>query len=219
MSLYFTSRAAAGQNLAEELKKYRYENTIVIALNDGGVTVGEPIAAELHCLLSLLLIEDITIPGEPEPYGSVNQDGRFTYNGYYSAGEIEGLYSEFHGVFEAQQRERVHDMNHLLADGGILNNQMIKDRVVILVADGLLNGASLDAAQDFLKRVRIQKIVMAVPLASVAAVDKMHILADELHVLNVSDNLLDINHYYEEKNLPTHEETIQKINQIILNWQ
>ena len=44
----FQDRAAAGNELAKQLMKYRYENTIVIGLSDGGVAVAEPIAAQLH---------------------------------------------------------------------------------------------------------------------------------------------------------------------------
>lgn len=219
MLKYFKSREEAGKLLVEKLVKYRYENSIVIALSDGGVAVGEPIAKELHCLLSFLIIENINIPGEPEPYGAISQEGRLTHNSYYSQGQIDGWYSEFHGNFEQEQREKFHKMNQLLGDGGILNTQMVKDRVVILVADGLISGALLDAAMNFLKPIRTQKIIIVTPLANVGAVDRMHILADELHVLGVSDDMLDIGHYYEENNLPSHEETIKKINQIILNWQ
>lgn len=217
-SRYFKTRQDAGQTLSHALEQYRFEDTIVIALSDGGVSVGEPIAEQLHCLLTLLLTEDVHIPGEPEPYGSVNQEGHLSYNGYYSVGEREGYYSEFHNVIDQQQHEKFQKLNRILGDGGILNVQMVKDRVVILVSDGLLNGASLEAAIDFLKPIRTNKIVVVSPLATVAAVDKMHVLADELHVLTVSDDLLEVNHYYEDNVLPSHEEIIKKINEIILNW-
>lgn len=217
--MYFKDRAAAGAELAKQLAQYRYENSIVIGLSDGGVAVAEPIATQLHCLMTLLLLEDIKIPGEPEPFGSVNQDGKFSQNSFYSAGEIEGMYSEFHGVFEQQQRENLSHMNALLGDGGILSPQMIKDRVVILVADGLLNGASLDAAMEFLKPIRTKKIIIVAALATRVATDKMHLLADEIYTLAINDDMLEVDHYFEVNDMPTREETIAKINQAILNWK
>lgn len=219
MSMYFKDRAAAGSELAKQLTQYRYENTIVIGLSDGGVAVAEPIATQLHCLMTLLLLEDIKIPGEPEPFGSVNQNGKFSQNSFYSAGEIEGMYSEFHGLFEQQQRENLSHMNALLGDGGILSPQMIKDRVVILVADGLLNGASLDAAMEFLKPIRTKKIIIVAALATRIATDKMHLLADEIYTLAINDDMLEVDHYFEDNSLPTREQTIAKINQAILNWK
>lgn len=218
--MYFESRAQAGQILAAQLEEqYRYENCAVIALSDGAVQVGEQIAGALHCILTMLLIEDIEIPGEGVSFGAVSQDGGFTYNGMFTAGEIEGYVGEFHGYLEEQKRQAFQKLNRLLGDGGIIDSNMLRDHVVILVADGLDDGASLDVAVDFLKPIRIQKLVVATPVATVPAVDKLHMLADELHVLDVKENFMGTNHYYEQNDIPSHEETIAKINQIVLNWR
>ncbi|HJP81789.1 MAG TPA: hypothetical protein VJ841_05325 [Candidatus Saccharimonadales bacterium] len=218
--MYFENRAQAGQLLANMLvERYRYENCAVVALSDGAVQVGEQIASALHCILTMLLIEDIAVPGESMNFGGVSQNGNFTYNGMFSAGEIEEYSSEFHGYLEEKKREAFQKMNRLLGDGGIIDNDMLRDHVVILVADGLDSGVSLDVAVDFLKPIRIKKLVVATPIATIVAVDKMHMLADELHVLDVKENFMGINHYYEQNDIPSHEETIAKINQIVLNWR
>lgn len=218
--MYFENRSQAGQILAAELlEKYRYEDCAVVALTDGAVIVGEQIAAALHCILTMLLIEDIEIPGEGMSFGGVSQDGAFTYNGMFSAGEIEQYTSEFHGYLEEQKRISFQKLNRLLGDGGLINNDMLRDRVVILVSDGLDSGASLDVAVDFLKPIRIKRLVVASPVATVQSVDKLHMLADELHILSVKDNYLGVNHYYNQNDIPSHEDTIAKINQIVLNWR
>ncbi|MDK2898882.1 MAG: putative phosphoribosyl transferase [Patescibacteria group bacterium] len=218
--MYFESREQAGQILANELlEKYRYENCAVVALSDGAVMVGEQIAKALHCLLTMLLIEEIEVPGEGVSFGGVSQNGGFTYNGMFSAGEMEYYNSEYHGYLDEQKREAFNKINKLLGDGGLINNDMLRDRVVILVADGLDTGASLDVAVDFLKPIRIKRLVVATPVSTVQVVDKLHILADELHVLDVKDNFMGINHYYDKNDIPSHEDTIAKINQIILNWR
>ncbi|HRN90250.1 MAG TPA: phosphoribosyltransferase family protein [Candidatus Saccharibacteria bacterium] len=218
--MYFENRSQAGQILAAELlEKYRYEDCAVVALTDGAVIVGEQIAAALHCILTMLLIEDIEIPGEGMSFGGVSQDGAFTYNGMFSAGEIEQYTSEFHGYLEEQKRISFQKLNRLLGDGGLINNDMLRDRIVILVSDGLDSGASLDVAVDFLKPIRIKRLVVASPVATVQSVDKLHMLADELHILSVKDNYLGVNHYYNQNDIPSHEDTIAKINQIVLNWR
>jgi putative phosphoribosyl transferase len=86
------------------------------------------------------------------------------------------------------------------------------------VADGFDSGSSLDASLDFLKPIRIKRLVVATPVSTVQAVDRLHIAADEIHILDVKENFMGINHYYENNDIPTHEETINKINQIILKW-
>lgn len=49
--------------------------------------------------------------------------------------------------------------------------------------------------------------------------DKLHIAADELQILDVKSNFFDTNHYYDDNEVPSREETIKKINNIILNWR
>ncbi|TAH32362.1 hypothetical protein EYC58_03190 [Candidatus Saccharibacteria bacterium] len=216
--MYFSSRIEAGYRLALEMLQYRYENTIVVALSDGAVQVGQQIAAHLHCALTMLLMEGIDIPGEGVTMGMLNQSGRFTYNGMLSAGEIEEYYSEFHGYLEDQKREKIAQINRLLGAGGIVDPAMLREHNVVVVSDGLSNGSSLDAAADFMKPLKIKRLIMVAPVAAVAAVDRMHILADEIHVLSVTDNFLDTNHYYDVNDLPSHEATVAALNEIVLNW-
>lgn len=217
--MYFSSRLEAGYKLAQELlQTYRYENTITVALSDGAVPVGQQIASALHTPITLMLSENIEVPGENVSFGTMNQSGRFTYNGMFSAGEIEEYYSEFHGYLEDQKREKMGQINQLLGAGGIVDPSMLREHNVILVSDGLVSGASLDAAADFLKPLNIQNLVIAAPIASVEAVDRAHIVADELHILAVTDNFLDTNHYYDVNDVPSHEATIATLNEIVLNW-
>lgn len=218
--MYFESREQAGQILANELiNEYRYENCVVIALSDGAVVVGEQIARSLHCLLMMLLVEDIEVPGEGLIFGGVSQDGKFTYNGMFSAGEIEEYTSEFHGYLDDQKRVAFQKINRLLGDGGLVDNDMLRDRVIILVSEGLDTAMSVNVAVEFLKPIRIKRLVLAAPIATIQAVDKVHVMADELHILSVRENFISVNHYYGRNDVPSHEDTVKKINQIILNWR
>ncbi len=218
--MYFENRSQAGQLLAMQLfEKYRYENCAVVALSDGGVLVGEQIAAQLHCVLTMLLTEEIEIPGQSLSFGAVSQAGNFTYNSQFTSGEIAEYTSEFHGYLADQKRQAFNRINRLVGDGGLIDKDLLRDRVVILVADGFSDGAILSVAIDFLKPIRIVKLVVVAPVATIPAVDSLHVLADELHILDVKENYMGTNHYYTDNTIPSHEETIAKINQIILNWR
>lgn len=218
--MYFENRSEAGVRLASNLfDRYRYENCVVVALSDGAVLVAEQIAATLHCMLTLLLVEEIQVPGEELSFGGVSQNGNFTYNGAFSAGEIDEYTSEFHGYLEEKKREAFQKINRLLGDGGLIDNDMLRDHVVILVSDGIDDGTTLDVAVDFLKPIRTKRIIVAAPVASVEAVDTLHVMADELHILDVKENYIETNHYYNTNIIPTHQETVSKINRIVLNWR
>jgi predicted phosphoribosyltransferase len=218
--MYFESRIHAGQQLAAQLfERYRYENCAVIALSDGGVLVGEQIAAQLHCVLTMLLVEDIEVPGESVSFGGVSQTGNFTYNSEFSSGEINEYTSEFHGYLDDQKRQAFQRINRLLGEGGLIDYDLLRDHTIILVNDGFSDTTVLDVAMEFLKRVRINRLVIAAPVASEQAVDRLHVMADELHILEVKVNYFDTDHYYTVNQIPTHEETVEKINKIILNWR
>jgi putative phosphoribosyl transferase len=218
--MYFEGRGQAGQLLAQQLiEHYRYENCAVVALNDGGVIVGEQIAAALHSILTMLIIEDIQIPGESMSFGGVSQTGSFTYNESLSSGEVDEYATEYHGYLDEQKREAFQRINRLLGDGGVIDANLLRDHVIILVSDGMDSGAVLDVATDFLKPIRIARLIIVTPVASVEAVDKLHIVADELHILDIKENYLGTDHYYTDNVIPSHEATIAKINQIVLNWR
>jgi len=218
--MYFHSRAEAGEQLARELfDKYRYENVALVALGDGGVAVGEPIAERLHCVLTLLVSEDVEVPGENQLFGSVSQTGQFTMNSELGEGQFNEYAYEYHNYLEEQKRQAFNRINRLIGDGGVIDRDLLQDHTVILVSDGLKDVMTIDVALDFLKPIRIQKLVVASPIASVEVVDKVHMIADELHIIDVKANYIDTDHYYDQNDLPSHEETIAKINQIILNWR
>lgn len=217
--MYFKSRAEAGVMLASQLMAYRYENTVVVALSDGAVPVAMQIASELHATLTLMLMEPIEVPGEGELFGNLDQDGKFVYNGMFSTGQIEEYYIEFHGYLEDKKREKMGIINKLLGSGGIVDEAILREHNVILVADGLPNGSSLETAMEYLKPLHVLRVVVATPIASVSAVDRAHLLADELHILGVTDNYLDTNHYYDVNDVPDRETTLQSLNDYVLRWR
>ena len=217
---YFKNRSEAGELLASELvDKYRYEDTAVVALNDGGVEVGEAIASRLHAILTMVVSESITLPGDNLVIGTVSQGGDFAYNNQLSSVEIDDYAGEFHNYIEDQKRDMNNRINHLLGDGGAFDRDLLIDRAIILVADGLENGSIIGAAMDYLKPVRTKKIIVALPIATVPVVDFIHLRADEVHVLDVKADYMGTDHYYDINDIPSHEEIINKLNKNILNWR
>jgi putative phosphoribosyl transferase len=216
---YFPSRKAAGDLLADQLMKYRYEDCAVIGLTDGAVVVGVEIAARLHCPLNMLLTDSIRLQGETDVLAEIDHLGDVTYSDAYSVGELEEMRSENFNYIEQQKLEKVFAMNRLLGQGGVIKADLLRGRNIVVVSDGLANGLSMRAAADYLKPIRIQRLIMVTPFASVTAVDQMHILADEIICLNVLEDIISINHYYDDNSLPPHEKVVEIIEDIILHWK
>lgn len=218
--MYFASRTQAGRMLANQLVgKYRYENCAVVALNDGGVVVGAQIAAALHCVLSLLLNEEIMLPRELEAIAAISQDGSVSFNSTYSPGELDELIGEYYQYIEQEKLMRLHDLNRLLGKGTTVDTRLLAGRNIILVSDGLASGFAIDIAAEFLKPIPTEKLIVATPLASVMAVDRLHVRADEIYCLSVVENYMSADHYYEQKDVPPHDKIVEIIERITLNWK
>lgn len=206
--------------LADQLyDKYRYENCAVLALDDGGVVVGAQIAMKLHCVINLMMSAQIMLPREPEAIAAITSGGTVAYNSYYSEGHLQELSTEYFGFIEQEKLSKMHDMNKLVGDGGTLDKSLLKGHNVIVVSDGFETGFPVDLVAAFLKPIKIESFVIAVPLASVKAVDRMHVLADDLYCLDVKPNYMSTDHYYDKKDVPDHKTVIETIEKIILNWK
>lgn len=206
--------------LANQLaKKYQHENCAIVALDDGGVMVGAQIASRLLCVLTLLESAEIMLPREPDAIAGITAAGTVAYNKRYSEGELDELIGENYGFLEQEKLTRMHEMNQLLGAGGTIDKNLLKGRNIIIVSDGLKSGFPLDLAAAFLKPISIKKLIVATPLASVPAVDRMHVLADDLYCLSVIEDYMDTDHYYDKHDVPRHETVLKTVEEIVLKWK
>lgn len=220
ISMYFKSRVEAGELLAKQItEKYKGNECAVVALNDGGVMVGAQIALKLHSVITLLLTETITLPREDAAIAGISQDGAFAYNHQYSQGELDEFTSEYYHLIEQEKMSKMQEMHRLMGKGRLIRRDLLADRNVILVSDGLVDGFALEVALQFLKPIHTKKIIVATPLASVPAVDRMHVLADDIYCLNVLEDYISTDHYYDVQDVPPHDKVLKTIEQIVGHWQ
>ncbi len=218
--MYFESRTAAGRELAKQIsKKYKGNDSVVVALSDGGVMIGAQIAWQVHCALTMLASEAIQIPRENAALAGVSQDGSFAYNQRYSSGEIEEFVSEYYHYIEQEKVSKVQELHRSLGSKVLIKRSMIQDRNVILVSDGLKDSFPLDVAMQYLKPIRIKKLIIVTPLASIPVVDRMHILADDIFCLSVLEDYMDNDHYYDTQDVPSHEKVVRTVAEIVANWK
>lgn len=218
--MYFASRMQAGRMLAAQLApKYQGERCAVVALSDGGVVVGAQIAMALHAVLSLLLNKEITLPHELEAIAAISQDGSVSYNRTYSPMELDELIGEYYQYIEQEKLELLWQLNDTLGSGSTVDKHLLADRTVILVSDGLSSGFSIDMAVSYLKTVPIRKLVAAMPLASVQAVDRLHVTVDEIYCLSVVENYITTSHYYDTQDIPPHDQIVEIMERITKSWK
>jgi predicted phosphoribosyltransferase len=170
-------------------------------------------------VLTLLQSAEIGLPREPDALAAITPGGAMSYNHSFSDGELDEMTSEYFGLIEQEKLLKMHELNHLVGSGGTLNKAFLKDHTVIVVSDGLKTGFAVDLAAEFLKPIAIDKFIIATPFAGVKAVDRMHVLADELYCLNVIADYLDTDHYYDKRDVPDHQTVLDTVEHIMLNWQ
>ncbi|MCA9332999.1 hypothetical protein KDA00_03950 [Candidatus Saccharibacteria bacterium] len=217
--MYFRSRAEAGRMLAEKLTQYSTQNVTVIALNPGGVIVGAQIAMRIHASLVMLLTKDIVLPGESTAIATVSSDDVFTYNSMFSVGELEEMQGDYRSYIEQMRMQNLHELHSLLGADGEINRDYLQRHIIILTADGFQSGFSIDVAADFLKPVNSKKLIVATPFATVPALDKIHMLADEIQCLDTIDNYMGTDHYYDDNTIPKTEELLKVIKNTPIHWQ
>lgn len=205
--------------MADELMPlYRYENTVVVALSEAGLAVGYQIAVNLHTALRRLLMKTIHIDDESIDYATIMPGGVVAINPSLSESEQSYYYGEYAGWLEEQIREGILSIDRLMGADEISPENM-RGYNVILTDDGINNPTKLEAALTWLKPARVDKVVLACPVISVPALDRAHILCDELHILGVAANYISTEHYYEEDDAPDSDMARRMIDVTINNWK
>jgi predicted phosphoribosyltransferase len=217
--MYFRDRHEAGDLLAEELLKYRFEPTSVLALSPGGVAVGEQIAKHLHCTLSLLLTARISAPGDESlVLGTLDQSGVFTYNSMISAGQMEEYLEDTRTYLEEEKLRHLYQMTTLLGQNGDNNMDRLHNTNVIIATDGVKNGISYDAAINYLHHVPFKKAIAAIPVGPAEVIERVHGLVNELHYLYIPDNFIRVSHYYTDEPEIDPTTVIDRLNNVQANW-
>jgi putative phosphoribosyl transferase len=174
----FASRRAAGQELAQVLRRTAWPHPVVLALPRGGVPVAAEVARALGAPLDLLMVRKIGAPGQPElAVAAIAWLGSgpaavptdlLAATGADQAHVDRGVARE--GPELARRRKRYLQGRHpVVLDG----------RTVILVDDGIATGTTLRAALKALSAIRIlggrgpRAVVLAVPVAPAQVLENL----------------------------------------------
>jgi len=158
-NMIFRDRAEAGQKLAEKLIKYGGENPIIYALPRGGVVLGDVVAKRLSAPLDVLIAKKIGHPYSPEyAIGAVSEDGDTIFNEEEKKGvDQKWLLNEI----KAKQNEAIGRRKKYFGDKPITP---AKDKIAIIVDDGIATGLTMMLAISEIKHLNPKKIVVAIPV-------------------------------------------------------
>jgi predicted phosphoribosyltransferase len=160
----FRDRREAGRVLAQSLSRYAGRPDVqVLGLPRGGVPVAYDVAHALGAPLDVFLVRKLGVPGHEElAFGAIATGGvRLLNRDVMDSLRLpEEVVEEVVAVESAEldRRERAYRDGRPAPD--------VRDRIVILVDDGLATGASMRAAVAALRKLNPARVVAAVPVAA-----------------------------------------------------
>ncbi|MGW7682454.1 phosphoribosyltransferase [Kribbella sp. NPDC054772] len=173
----YPDRAAAGVAVAEELGPVTGA-VLVLGLARGGVPVAAPVADALDADLDVLIVRKLGLPGQPElamgAIAGVGEELRVVRNEPIAA-EVDPETLEAvrrREVDELRRREREYRGDRPRLD--------VRDRVVVLVDDGLATGSTMRAAVEAVRRQRPARVIVAVPVGGIESCRRLSRVADQV---------------------------------------
>ncbi|WIG58458.1 MAG: hypothetical protein OJF49_001204 [Ktedonobacterales bacterium] len=174
----FRDRFEAGEALATRLTGYAGRaDALVLALPRGGVPVGYAVARALRLPLDVFLVRKLGVPGHEElAMGALASGGVRVLNDEV----LEALHISLEVLEAVARREDAELARRERAYRGERPFPQMRDRVCILVDDGLATGSTMRAAVAALALEQPARIVVAAPVAPPETCALLRAEADEV---------------------------------------
>jgi predicted phosphoribosyltransferase len=214
--VYFDDRADAGRHLARRLAEHVGHarlmegpqasigaDALVLAVPRGGVPVAYEVAAALDAQLDVFLVRKLGVPGhEALAMGAIASGGvRVIDDAVVQALRIPASTIDAVAAAERDALERRERQYR-----GDAPRPNVRDRVVILVDDGLATGASMRAALEALGRERPRRLIAAVPVAPLETCNEIEAEADEVVCAETPREFYGVSQWYREFGQTTDEQ-------------
>ena len=206
--MYFKNRSHAGWLLAKKvlLVEIDKSNTVVLAISNGGVPVAIEIARELNLEIDIALINKIRIPSNSNlVIGAVSEENEsflnLDYMSYFNYSKIEIEQFKLQALKELE-----------LESKSIRNKRLpflLENKEVILVDDGIETGATVGVAIQLMKKMKVAKIVVVVPVASPEMIKKIKNQVDKIITVVAPQFVNSIDNWYEDFDQVENEEVLK----------
>lgn len=202
--MVFESRQEAGRKLGIRLQDLAVEVDLVVGLPRGGVVVAAEVADILQRPLDVLVVRKVGHPWHREfAVGALAEDGVLILDKHAIAA-VPLVNAELESVIE-EEKARLRD--YCFKFRQTRNNNFAGSRV-LLVDDGLATGATAEAAVYSAREKKAQKIILAAPVASASASQRLVRVADMVVILITDPNFGAVGQYYKHFWPTTDEEVL-----------
>lgn len=191
-------RVDAGKLLAEKIKAEipleDLRGAVILAIPRGGIVVGNEIKKVLGLPLDCLVTKKIPSPSEEElAIGAVSEGGTVVWE--------EELCSKLGVPVEYKQeivKRKVEELEKKKIDfRGEKPLPQIRDKIVILVDDGIATGATIKAAIKVLRSFSPKEIIAVVPIVAKDILEEIKKFPDKLIYLEAPDVFFSLSEFFE----------------------
>ncbi|WP_166437149.1 phosphoribosyltransferase [Niastella caeni] len=200
----FQDRIDAGLALATHLQHYKNVDGVTLAVPRGGVPVAFPVAKILQLPLEIILSKKIGHPTHKEfAIGAVSLTGQVISPHAFASDEY--IKQETINIREQLKASYAQYM-------GERKPTPLKDKIVIIIDDGVATGYTLLSTIEMIRKEAPKKVVVAVPVASKQAAQKLSEVADEFVCAWIPSRFHSVGEFYEDFTQVSDEEVIKMLN-------
>ncbi len=192
--MIFHHRLHAAQLLVDRLDQYRGQHPLVLAIPRGGVPIGRVIADALGGDLDILMVRKLGAPSDSElAIGAVSEGGEVFIS---TIAERMGANEEY---IDAEVGKQMSLMHRRRAQYTPVRSPISpRDRIVIVVDDGLATGATMVTGLRSLQNLRPKKVICALPVAAANSIPFVAQYCDEIVCLSEEHNFSGVGAFYQD---------------------
>ena len=204
--MLYKNRKDAAMQLIPYLEKYKNERVVILAIPRGGVPIAYHIAKEYNFPLELLMTKKIGYPNNPEfAIGAVSLED-------YIIDERIDVSQSYIDENVKQIRENLEERYKLFM--GKQKPIDLENKIVIIVDDGIATGNTILSSIRMLRRQKIKKIVVAVPVAPKQSVAKMKNEVDEFICPYTPEHFIGVGLHYKDFSEVNDKEVIRLLHDL-----
>jgi predicted phosphoribosyltransferase len=191
----FKNRKEAGKRLAKKVLEHQGKSLVVFAIPRGGVVTAYEIAKVLDAPLDIIIPRKIGTPQNKElAIGAVTEDGTTILNTRLVT--MLGIPDSYIKSEKTNQIEEI--KRRVKTYRGTRPPTDFKDKIVILVDDGIATGATVRAAIHSLRKGNPSFIVVAIPVGPPDTLQELKQEVDQLICLLSYEPFFAIGQFYED---------------------
>ncbi|MCE3278232.1 MAG: phosphoribosyltransferase [Bacteroidetes bacterium] len=199
--MLFKNRNDAAVKLAKMLHRFTNVDGVVLGVPRGGVPIAYEIARELNLPLEVILSKKIGHPLNPEfAIGSVSLDSVFIDPSIHN---VSNLY-----IDEEIDRISARLIEKYRAFMGNAKPLDLRNKTVIVADDGIATGNTLLVIIDLIKNSSPSEIIIAAPVSSESAFERLSREVDEIVCLEVTEHFRGVGEFYIDFTPTTDQEVV-----------